>query len=277
LKTIFACKLFLIILFLFPGSSSCSIVAANVESIERMSVNVDPVGEPLVKVLEEISKKTGYEFLLSGEWESIVVRGHFVDVSIEKFFQRVFRGENTLIDVDKNKHIVSVQLFEKYKVSPYSRIGRAGTDIVRKNDELISMYNEQKAELELLKNDDDAIDPETGVPQGQLKLLHTEQMAEYQKNKDDNNAIDPETGVLQGELKLLHEEQVSDLYNFKNDDDTIDPETGVTQGELTSLHAKQMSDYQKFKNDDNAIDPETGVPHGELKLLHAKQMAELTH
>jgi len=206
----------------------------------------------LGNLVGEIAEQTGYTILIPKEWCSLPVRGRYVDVQVESFFRRVVRGESIAVSVDEKKKVVLVRSYR-------SRTGSGAGYVVaggKKNtgsDGTIGVVEQglndfqlaQIGELERLKSDPDAVDPELGIRQGDLWAIQERQLQDLARESDDPDVVDPELGVRQGALWAIQERQLQDLARESDDPDVVDPELGVRQGDLWAIQKRQIQDLAR--------------------------------
>jgi hypothetical protein len=200
------------------------------ESGEQPTVfSLDVKDEPLIDVLNKISKLTGYEIAVTGKWTYLPITVSIKNASIHKALNKLLRKFNHTIVVDDSKKKVTLTLYDP-GVTP------------RQQKDIVS--TRQKAADPL---DVEVIPPkkvgERGVTQRQL-----EEMRKSQKTIDplDIEVIPSQTvgerGVTQRQLEAMKKSQK-----------TIDPldievippqkvgERGITQRQLEEMRKSQKT------------------------------------
>ena len=257
-------------------SSSIPTYAASIRE-ERPHVTIDIVAKAktLQDVARMVSAQTGYQVQIPKEWNSLEVRGRYLDIPVEKLFFRIVRKKSISVVVDEKRKSIRVESFQD-KVSALGQdqenlvVVDPMTGILK--EDLSRLQDTQIKELKMSRLNKDDIDPETGIIRQHLNELHVRQLAELERLKKDPDAVDPETGLRRKVLRELHVHQMAELEKSKSDPEAIDPETGIRWEVLHRLQDAQEVQLMRNKEDPDAIDPETGIRRGELASLRKQQL-----
>lgn len=215
--------------------------------------------KPLPEIAEEVFKQTGYRVVFDEKWNTLTVTGSYADVSIDEFFRRAFRKQNTSLLVNDKEKVVAVRFFGDKSfadllasVSPEKEGGEIAEDIAR-------LHQEQRAELQEYLRDSESVDPLSGMKLVDIRAMHEEQHAELEQMKQNPETIDPTSGSALGELQQLHAAQQQENEQLRSNPETVEPESGMTIGSIAELHRQQREELERMLRDPNTIDPTSGM------------------
>jgi hypothetical protein len=270
---------------------------AAVNSVKEPVVSISVKNEPLKKVLEKISKSTGYKIEVTEGWENKLISADFIntplDTSLKKIIKALGGPSNSIVTYENAKNI-KINIFDSSARS-FSNI----TEVYLENDDnkvmglditfaqLEDLHAKQQKEIEASKQDmDEIVIPAEGdqpaVTRGQLKALHEKQKQEIDKNKQDMDEIvipaeGDQPAITRRQLQALHERQTREIEASKQDMDEImiqaeGDQPAVTRGQLQALHEKQKQEIEEInQNKDEMImldsKEEAGKISGPLKSL----------
>jgi hypothetical protein len=237
---------------------------AVVNSVKEPVVTITAKNEPLKKVLEKISKATGYKIEVTEGWENRLITADFInsplDTSLKKIIKALGGPSNSIVTYENAKNI-KINIFDS----------SAGS---------LSNMNEF-----LFNNDNDKV---IGIDltYAELKELHKKQSQGIEEKKKNLEEIiiplsKDEEALTRKQIDKLHEKQKLEIEKMmSNPDEIVIPAEGdqpaVTRGELEALHRKQKEKIEKMMNDPNEIvipaeGDQPAVTRGELEALHRKQ------
>jgi len=249
-------------------------------------VSVDLTGhaKSLNEILGQLTKQTGYKIEIPKDWDSLQVKGKFIDVPVEKFFRRIIRGQSISVMIDKKRKNIQVRSYQEgtligfvgKKIDLQDALNSTGCMIDPETgickDQLADMQAKQIAQMERYKNNPNSIDPDTGIRYYDLRKLQEEQLRNLAAREKDPNAIDYETGLFNGDLRILQDEQILALEKNQNNPVAIDPQTGMAMSVLKRLQKQQICDLKKMKKEPTYIDPESGMFVRELEKIRKQQL-----
>lgn len=241
---------------------------AAVNSAKEPVVTVTAKNESLKKVLEKISKATGYKVEVTEGWENRLISADFInaplDTSLKKIIKALGGPSNSIVTYENTKNI-KINIFESSARS-FSNINEVNLEY---DDNKVMGFDLTFTEL---------------------KELHEKQEQEFKKESQDSNEIvipaeGDQPAVTRAQLEALHEKQNKEMEEIKQDmDEVVIPAKGdqpaITKGQLKALHEKQIKEMEEIKQDmDEVVIPAKGdqpaVTKGQLKALHEKQNREI--
>ncbi len=288
--------LFALISFLFLFNFLSYPCYAAVTNYAEPVVSVASNNEPLRKVLDKISKSTGYKIEITEGWELKPITVDILDMSLDKSLRKIIRAlgspSNSIINYINEKRI-KINIFDTPAVSSatrtkiYSDVERANHNIdeivipavgdqpAMTREELVALNKKQQQEIEKMKrNPNEIVIPAVGdqpaMTREELVALNKKQQQEIEKMKrNPNEVVIPAEGdqpaMTKGELETLHEKQQQEIKRMKSDpNEVMIPAEGdqpaMTKGELEALHKKQQQKIDMKANNPNTpvISDESG-------------------
>jgi hypothetical protein len=197
---------------------------AVVNSEKEPVVTITTKNEPLKKVLEKISKATGYKIEVTEGWENRLISADFInaplDTSLKKIIKALGGPSNSIVTYEKSRNI-KIIIFES-SVRSYPNISEMN----------LEYDNNKVMGLDL-----------TFV---ELKELHKKQMQEFdEKKKSPDEIVIPAAGnqpaITRGQLEAMHKKQMQEIdERKKSPDEIVIPAEGnqpsITRGQLETLH-----------------------------------------
>ncbi|MHB8811068.1 MAG: hypothetical protein ACYC9M_13815 [Desulfobulbaceae bacterium] len=220
--------------------------------------------KPLSEIAEEVFKQTGYRVVFDEKWNSLTVTGSYSDVSIDEFFRRAFRKQNTSLLVNDKEKIVAVRFFGDKSFADLLASVSPGKVEAEIPEDIARLHMEQRAELQEYLRDPESVDPLSGMKLVDIRAMHEEQHAELEQMKQNPETIDPTSGAALGELQQLHAAQQQENDQLRNNSETTEPESGMTIGSIAELHRQQREELERMLHDPNTIDPTSGMKLSEI-------------
>ncbi len=254
----------LLLLLSAPAVSSTEAGPSN--QGENVSLKLQNI--PFSQVASEINSQTGYTVIFDEKWNSLPISGVYNDVSLEEFFRRVFRKQNTSLLIDSQDKLLIVRFFgDKSFEDLLSGALVAGKGPGNQNqipDEIRELHAQQRQELQDYLNDPESVDPLSGMKLVDIRSLHEKQHEELEQSMNNPETIDPVSGATLGEIEQLHSSQSSDIEQFKNNPENVEPDSGMTRGQIQELHATQREELKRMLSDPNTVDPTSGMKLSEI-------------
>ena len=255
----------LLLLAVLPVLFACPVLAKEVQvSLDSSRLTMQMDKKPLPEIAEEVFKQTGYRVVFDEKWNSLTVTGSYADVSIDEFFRRAFRKQNTSLLVNDKEKVVAVRFFgDKSFADLLAGVssGRNGSEIER---DIAQLHQEQRAELQEYLRDPESVDPLSGMKLVDIRTMHEEQHAELEQMKQNPETIDPTSGAALGELQQLHAAQQQENEQLRSNPETIEPESGMSIGSIAELHRQQREELERMLRDPNTVDPTSGMKLSEI-------------
>lgn len=219
--------------------------------------------KPLQEIAGEVYKQTGYRVVFDEKWNSLTVTGRYADVSLDEFFRRAFRKQNTSLLVNDKEKVVAVRFFgDKSFADLLANVApEKGSEIP---EDIALLHMEQRAELQEYLRNPDSVDPLSGVKLVDIRSLHDEQHAELEQMKQNPATIEPTSGSALGDLQSLHAAQQQENDQLRANPETIEPESGMSIGAIAELHRAQRAELERMLQDPNTIDPTSGMKLSEI-------------
>lgn len=243
------------------GSPLCASEQPAPTETARFTLKLE--NRPLQDVAAEISRQTGYQVVFDEKWNSLQVTGNYADVSLDEFFRRAFRKQNTSLLVNDREKIVALRFFGDKSFADLlagAATGKGGAV----PEDIAELHREQRAELQEYLRDPESVDPLTGMKLTDIRALHEEQQAELAASRQDPETVEPTSGAKQGDLEQLHAAQQAENDQLRNNSGAIEPESGATIGAIAQMHQSQRSEVERMLKDPNTIDPISGMRLGDI-------------
>ena len=287
LKSVVVKSLLLCAVFLLFGFSGAQGQASEPSEGDVFVYDLEFSGESLQEAATRVSSQTGYQIVIKKEWADIPVNGQFDGVTVEKFFQRVLRGQNLSIISSVEKKVFVVRLFGDKKLDNLLSISgkptgssSSGPEVVdvdimdgQKISEIKELYAQYEEEERRFRNDPNRVDPMDGQSISEIQELQAEYEADYEKWKKDPNRVDPIDGQKISEIRKLQAEYEAEVERWKNDPEAVDPMDGQKLSEIRRIYAEYEAEYERWKNDPNRVDPMDGQPISEIQRKQAEYEA----
>lgn len=223
----------------------------------RLTMKMD--NKPLPEIAEEVYRQTGYKVVFDEKWNSLTVTGNYTNVSLDEFFRRAFRKQNTSLLVNDKEKIVAVRFFGDKSFADLlvnAAPDKGSSDIP---EDIAALHREQRAELQEYLRDPESVDPLSGMKLVDIRAMHEQQHAELEQMKQDPQAVDPASGASLGELQQLHAAQQQENDQLRMNAQAIEPESGMTIGAIAEMHSQQRAELERMLKDPNTIDPVSGM------------------
>lgn len=219
--------------------------------------------KPLQEVAADISRQTGYRVVFDEKWNTLPVTGNYSDVSLDEFFRRAFRKQNTSLLVNDREKVVAIRFFGDKSFADLlaSVTPNKATAIP---EDIAELHREQHAEMQEYLRDPESVDPLSGMKLTDIRAMHEEQHAAIEQMRQDPEAVDPISGATMGELQQLHASQQQEIEQMRNDLASVDPESGMTVGAIAEMHQAQRAERDRMLQDPNTIDPTSGMKLSEI-------------
>ncbi len=231
------------------------------EDDESVNVTITAQGEVLIDIIDEVYKQTGYKIDVKKDWETLPVRGEYVQVPLERFLTRIFKGSNVSIISDSQNKIYYVRLFGERINSK-----NIGSTFEPEVVDIHQLNEEQKKELQDYIADPNAVDPMSGMKLSVINSLHQEQKEE---------AAEISNTQEYQEINELHNLQRNQLKEDLENKTTKEPLSQMSLEEIEELHRSQSIELEEIKNNPDFVIDDTGMTLGELQALHENQRKEI--
>ncbi len=217
--------------------------------------------EPLKAVLMEISKQTGISILYDEALVTERVFGKYNNIPFSEAINRIFKGKNKTIRINKTKRVVIVNTFgAKEFIWAEERTEAGVKEFFRDSvtlDEIQSLQMRQYREFQDEISDESEV-VENDLTRKQLREIILEQSLQFESHLlDDDEVI--ENGKTRGQLRDLI--KLQDSYFVADISDSQLVEDDLTRSELRELILKQM---ESFSNDQTITG---GLGLEQLRLL----------
>jgi len=226
---------------------------ASVKGLEPPVFSLDVKNQPLGKVLEKVSKITGYEITVNAEGTDFPVTASFRNIDIYEGLRRILGTLNhSIISNDKEKRI-SVVIVAK-GIQKKTKGGVSGQKKIDPKDEVVTPPGQSGR----------------GMTRGELDaLLEADRQRVHSKDEVVTPPGQSGRGLTRGELEALLE---ADRQRVHPKDEMVTPpgQSGrrLTRGELEAL---LEADRQRVHSKDEVVTPPgqsgRGLTRGELEAL----------
>ena len=223
----------------------------------RLTMKMD--NKLLPEIAEEVYRQTGYKVVFDEKWNTLTVTGNYTDVSLDEFFRRAFRKQNTSLLLNDKEKFVALRFFGDKSFADLLATVTPSKESSELGDEIAQLHREQRAELQEYLRDPESVDPFSGMKLVDIKALHDEQNAELDKMKQEPQTMDPTSGASLGELQQLHAAQQQEADQFRTNTEAIEPESGMRIGAIAEMHNQQKAELESMLRDPNTIDPISGM------------------
>jgi hypothetical protein len=223
----------------------------------RLTMKMD--NKLLPEIAEEVFRQTGYKVVFDEKWNTLTVTGNYTDVSLDEFFRRAFRKQNTSLLLNDKEKFVALRFFGDKSFADLLATVTPGKESSELADEIAQLHREQRAELQEYLRDPESVDPLSGMKLVDIRALHDEQNAELEKMKQDPQTMDPTSGASLGELQQLHAAQQQEDDQLRTNTEAIEPESGMSIGAIAEMHNRQQAELESMLRDPNTIDPISGM------------------
>ena len=227
----------------------------------HLTISLDK--KPFQDVAAEIQQQTGYRVVFDEKWNELPVTGIYTDVSLDEFFRRAFRKQNTSLLVNDKEKIVAVRFFGDKSFADLLASASSGKGSGIPED-IAALHDEQRAELQEYLRDPEAIDPLSGMKLVDIRALHDEQHAELEQMKQNPDTIEPTSGATVGELQQIQAAQQQENDQLRSNPETVEPESGMSIGAIAELHRAQRAEREQMLQDPNTVDPISGMKLSEI-------------
>ena len=262
-RKLIICLSLVVVSFVYAGASlGLEPDSSTVEPLLTLEVNNMPFNE----VAGMILKQSGYKVIFDDKWSTFPVSGKYSDVTIDGFFRRVFRGQNTSLLFDSREKYVIVRFFGDKSFQELLSTALVDNSSYSKQipQEISDLHRQQRQELEDYLKDPDSVDPMSGMKLVEIRGIHEEQHKQLELDKKNPATVDPVSGATLGEIENLHNAQRAEIDQFKNDPEGVEPDSGMTRAQIQQLHAAQQTELQRMLRDPNTIDPISGMKLSEI-------------
>lgn len=222
-----------------------------------LTMNLD--NKPLREIAEEVYRQTGYKVVFDEKWNSLTVTGKYTGVSLDEFFRRAFRKQNTSLLVNDKEKFVALRFFGDKSFADLLVNVTSDKESSDIPEEIASLHREQRAELQEYLRDPESVDPMSGMKLVDIRAMHDEQHAALEQMKQNPETIDPTSGASLGELQKLHADQQQQNDQLRMNSEAVEPESGMTIGQIAEMHSQQRAELERMLRDPNTIDPISGM------------------
>ena len=269
MRKLIVCLCLLVASVVLSGPVYCEQIETPVkEPLLRIEAN----NKPFTEVADEIFKQSGYKIIFDEKWNTLPVSGKYSDVTIEEFFRRVFRKQNTSLLFDNQGKFVVVRFFGDKSFKELMSTSLADTSGNREQvpEEIAELHRQQHQELEDYLNDPESVDPMSGMKLVVIREMHDEQHAELEQMKNNPDTIEPTSGATVGELQQLQAAQQKENDQLRNNPETVEPESGMNVGAIAEMHRAQRAELERMLKDPDTVDPTSGMKLSEIWKLAKK-------
>jgi len=261
-------KLALYILILFKILTCSSLLLAKPSETKLQQIKVK--NQPLEEVVGLVSQHSNYEILIIGEYDNQRISGIFYLSDLETTLNRIFKGNNTFIEIDNKTQKIIVKLPKTGIVKTFT-----GIDTSEGNDtfeDLIAM-RERERELRLARMNDPAeLEPESGLSYVDLIAMREKEQTERLNKIDDPNEIDHLTGMTHKEQLGLREEEREIILAKAENPDEIDPSTGLSYTDQLMRRNEERNERIIRLNSPDETDPDTGLLYRDLLDMREREL-----
>lgn len=217
--------------------------------------------EPLKNVIKEVSSQTGYKIEISESLLSQNVTGQYVDIDLDSFLRRMFKGMNVfqVIDAKKKELKIYSSLREKGKtvvLASRPDVDYGDQPLDGQSDKTLSaLLKERDMFFESVDTGQIPLDESSGVTPAELKR----RQEEFRQNSDVAAIpLDENSGSSPESLKMKQQK----FYQSVDPDNIALDESGATPRELAQ---SQEAFYQNTDVDDIPLDETTSETPNSLR------------
>lgn len=254
-----ASKLLLLLAALLVLFASPVLAEEFMKSPDATRLTMQMNKKPLPEIAEEIYRQTGYKVVFDEKWNTLAVTGNYTDVSLDEFFRRAFRKQNTSLLVNDKEKLVALRFFGDKSFADLLATATPGKESSELAEEIAALHKEQRAELQEYLRDPESVDPLSGMKLVDLRAMHEEQRDEFEKMKQDPQTVDPTSGASLGELQQLHAAQQQENDQLRMNTEAVEPESGMSIGAIAEMHRQQRAELERMLQDPNTVDPISGM------------------
>lgn len=199
-------------------------------------------------VIQDIHSQTGYQIIIDEGLRDVPINGKYLNVEIEPFLLRIFKGYNVSIITSVEQKICYVETLGSRRGRQVEMSSRgAPSDTEANIEDIKKLHAEQQREIQAYLDNENAKDSQSGEKLSVIRALHLKQQDEIAKFVKDTSRIEPLSGMSISEMQEMQEEQQNEIESFKNSlDDIVDDETGMTLGQIHLLHEEQQEGIKKL-------------------------------
>jgi hypothetical protein len=252
----------LLVLFTFPVFAKEVKVSQESMHLTHLTMNLD--NKPLREIAEEVYRQTGYKVVFDEKWNSLTVTGNYADISLDEFFRRAFRKQNTSLLVNDKEKFVALRFFGDKSFADLLVNVTSGQEASDIPEDIAALHREQHAELQEYLRDTESVDPMSGMKLVDIKAMHDEQHAALEQMKQNPETIEPSSGAALGELQQLHAAQQQENDQLRTNPETIEPESSMSIGTIAEMHSQQRAELERMLRDPNTVDPVSGMKLSEI-------------
>lgn len=169
--------LIVLTVFLVSQSGHAHGQAISVEPLNK-EISLELKGRPLKEVAEDIRKQTGCEIVYDDKWKDLAISGLYSGVTIEEFFQRAFRKQNSTLSYNDKGNVVNVRFFSDIIASGAKEVATNFDDLEAvdpvsgiKIVDIKEQREVRKTEIECWRNAPESIDPVSGMKLSEIKEM----------------------------------------------------------------------------------------------------------
>ena len=254
-----------LLLFFFAGYAAAT-GTGNQDQSDTVTLKLN--NKPFGEVAGELNKQTGYTIIFDEKWNTLPISGYYNDVTLEEFFRRVFRKQNTSLLIDSSDKLLIVRFFGDKSfedlLSGAMVAGKGPGNQDQIPDEIRELHRQQHQELKAYLDDPESVDPLSGMKLVDIRALHEEQEEQLKRDLENPDTVDPVSGATLGEIEKLHASQRDEVDKFRNNPGNVEPDSGMTVKQIQELHAAQRAELQRMLSDPNTVDPTSGMKLSEI-------------
>ncbi len=254
---------------IFFASTLLSRAEGNAEQTSfAATISMDVKNKSLRSVLQEISKQSGYQIVVSDDLLEIPITGNFQGTSLTALLGRILKGTNVFILEDDRQKTITV-LTSLSKKEDATAISMANEVLASGRYSLHDLQGVQKSLDKSLATYDDKIESSPGVS--------------YQKLKGTQLQLDQKLSTSYGKHEIEGSPSVTyqQLLNIQaNLNDTINREnSGVAaaSGVIYTLASRSQDELDTFVlSYESKVEASPGVSYKELRANQLKLDQQLT-
>ena len=222
------------------------------------------------EIMKGVSKQVGYTVQIEGEFKDDLVSGKYTNVSLDKFFHRIFKHRNVVVDIDTNQKKVFVYLFNGTLRKEYVKFQAKDdqdSNLPLSNvslSELDEIFAEEEQIYQSWKKDPNATIPFTSMTQAEFQEISDQEAEDYQQRMQDPKTKVPLSDLTQSEAKAILEQDVHEQQVRSQDPNEKIVFSNMTKSEFKARIEEEGRRYQRVKNDPDALIPFSNVTNSEF-------------
>ena len=227
-------------------------------------------------ILKDVSKQSAYTIYIEGELTDEIVSGKYTDVQLDRFFQRIFKKKNVVVDIDTMEKNIVVHLFGSNAQKDFVKIA----DIEDAESVTLPLSNVSLAEMrdifaeEYQIDQDRRQDPDAVMPFSNITKMEFEEVVGEEALREREEKEDPEFKVALSDLSLMEarfllEKEGQKKLEAKENPDTKIALSNMTRAEFSKKMQEETIRSQEVKNNpESSVIPFSNVTYAEF---HSQQ------